>query len=1022
MRFSGLRSKRKRRRGTPPRRRGIGNPRGVSILQSSSSAVRKSASEKPRFTHYHRVGLSSAPKRKSVGYPDPKGHVSSFSKASQVPRNSKPLTNISNQDMNPNPSGYRIASPAPSDSLPMFRTAPAAQQPLRNKNRMSKKFGLESLFVAVVGRGFREENQDGLVEGQSLYLRHERYNPHDRNAVAVHNASSRLQIGYLERSLAAIVCHLLKHTNFLLEICSIPMYKGARLPCVLRWKSSNRNNDLLKPLRDLSTEQARMGTTWRDCLTNEALSHAEPKENPKNKKNSKNRKYKQRTLFSPLFRVGFSKSSKQTSTSSKAKAIPIPVPILNHIFYYVNALQDYAVCRTVCRKWLGALNGFMPNKMIFLSAITRGSKKDPKDFVELLRSIGKIKFGLSKVQEKHLLKRAINSRTLSADDVKTLKRLFKTKSELLFGRESAPNIAVLTWILLTVSTKKLPLLLNALTSNLGPNAPPRHVVSDLLYYIARITLSPCFEEPNHRSGYDLICWLRKQSLEFPLFEGSVRLTGEQASVVTKELTGKKILKVVACAGSGKTTLLRAYARARPDSRFLYLAYNASVGAHAKKTFPKNVTCANIHKLAYQRIGYKYQKKLRGDFSFTGNDLTRERLVQMVVQNYLSSADDEIEQSHVDNTVPEKSRNSANFLKLSRAYWEQMRDLDDKKVHMTHDGYLKIYQLSRDDLSRKFDVIFLDEAQDSNDVVCSILMKQNIPKLIVGDPHQRIYSFLGGKGAFTRLPADYSYKLTQSFRFGSNLAYFASRFLTANDSNSLVIGTTRETKIEILPEEPEAYPAWSRVRHTCICRTNVQLFDEAVEFVSGGGPWHWRKPKLRERALGFVGGIDGYNFNAILDVFHLINGSWKEIKTNKIKRFAKRDHNPEVVFAQLKEYSKATEDKELLGACRIVLRHKQEIPQLINRIHATCVKDCRQAFLTVTTAHKAKGLEWERVRLSEAKTPCEWIPRLGGKRSTLFMWQLLEQRGLSGSHRHSPDGLKIALKGSNVRMLKGSKSW
>eukprot|EP00954_Amorphochlora_amoebiformis_P006196 486131-Amorphochlora_amoeboformis.AAC.2 len=56
--------------------------------------------------------------------------------------------------MNPNPSGYRIASPAPSDSLPMFRTAPAAQQPLRNKNRMSKKFGLESLFVAVVGRGW----------------------------------------------------------------------------------------------------------------------------------------------------------------------------------------------------------------------------------------------------------------------------------------------------------------------------------------------------------------------------------------------------------------------------------------------------------------------------------------------------------------------------------------------------------------------------------------------------------------------------------------------------------------------------------------------------------------------------------------------------------------------------------------------------------------------------------------------------------------------------------------------------
>ena len=43
-------------------------------------------------------------------------------------------------------------------------------------------------------------------------------------------------------------------------------------------------------------------------------------------------------------------------------------------------------------------------------------------------------------------------------------------------------------------------------------------------------------------------------------------------------------------------------------------------------------------------------------------------------------------------------------------WEQMKDLSNHKVQMTHDGYLKLYQLQSPKLDQ-YDVILIDEAQD-----------------------------------------------------------------------------------------------------------------------------------------------------------------------------------------------------------------------------------------------------------------------------------------------------------------------
>lgn len=56
--------------------------------------------------------------------------------------------------------------------------------------------------------------------------------------------------------------------------------------------------------------------------------------------------------------------------------------------------------------------------------------------------------------------------------------------------------------------------------------------------------------------------------------------------------------------------------------------------------------------------------------------------------------------------------------------------------MTHAGYLKLFQLSRPILGRTYDVIMLDEAQDSNPCIASIVLRETgCARILVGDSHQ-----------------------------------------------------------------------------------------------------------------------------------------------------------------------------------------------------------------------------------------------------------------------------------------------
>jgi hypothetical protein len=85
---------------------------------------------------------------------------------------------------------------------------------------------------------------------------------------------------------------------------------------------------------------------------------------------------------------------------------------------------------------------------------------------------------------------------------------------------------------------------------------------------------------------------------------------------------------------------------------------------------------------------------------------------------------------------------AQVLSLVEQAWRVMKDSNDTALPMTHSGYVKLYQLSRPDLSRAYDVIMLDEAQDVSPAIGDVILRQKAPRVLCGDSHQAIYSFIG----------------------------------------------------------------------------------------------------------------------------------------------------------------------------------------------------------------------------------------------------------------------------------------
>ena len=437
----------------------------------------------------------------------------------------------------------------------------------------------------------------------------------------------------------------------------------------------------------------------------------------------------------------------------------------------------------------------------------------------------------------------------------------------------------------------------------------------------------------------------------------MQLTQEQHNIINSVFN----IKINAVAGSGKTTTVIEYAKTRPKgSKILYLAFNKVVKTEAIKKFADkglhNVKVETAHSLAYKHIVYQngYNVQANGYKTYEiaeilGLQGNGEKHAEYIVANHINKFiayfcnSDKLkvqDLNYLDVVSDSKAKVFVatfydHIVRFARVFLSKM---DKGEIEITHDFYLKKFQLSNPKLD--FDYILFDEGQDASPAMLDVFFKQKATKVIVGDTHQQIYGWRFAVNSLEK--ANYkTYNLSTSFRFSQDIANLAMESLKLKkqlgEYTPLAItgmGTSKTLKTK-----------------AALGRTNLGLLLKAIEYVT-------EKGKLKH--LYFEGNFNSYTYAddgaSLYDVLHLYNGKRRLIKDKLIKEMKDLD--------ELEDYIKKTEDVQLGMMVEIVREYGNEIPEIIKTIKERHVADDEKdkAQIIFSTVHRCKGMEYDVIEL------------------------------------------------------------
>ena len=430
----------------------------------------------------------------------------------------------------------------------------------------------------------------------------------------------------------------------------------------------------------------------------------------------------------------------------------------------------------------------------------------------------------------------------------------------------------------------------------------------------------------------------------------MHLTHEQQAVIDSEAPS---VAVTAFAGTGKTTTLEAYTRARPRTRFTYLAFNRAVRDAAAARFGSNVRAVTAHSLAFRAVGARFEHKLAAgglrpykllsDVPFlcpqtwaSEDRLLCAHYIVETVNQFIWSADRELSSRHClapDTAFADAPFGREEVVHKASVIWRAMITATESRVPMTHDGYLKLYQLTEPELPG--DVILFDEAQDANHAMLSMVLRQQGKRAVfVGDPHQQIYGFRGATSAFDVLGEAEHLTLSRSFRFGPAIGEAATAFLAdAKGETRQLVGASAYASALDLPyaDEPS----------TVVCRSNSSVIRHAIEAMDAG------------LSVGVVGDLRGYDAQRIVDVHALMYGG--RVRSPDLRSLKN--------LSSAEKYARQVGDGELISAIGLLRNCGQRLIHDLQRL-SEYIESNSDPLKTFVTAHKAKGLEFDAVSLAD----------------------------------------------------------
>lgn len=437
-------------------------------------------------------------------------------------------------------------------------------------------------------------------------------------------------------------------------------------------------------------------------------------------------------------------------------------------------------------------------------------------------------------------------------------------------------------------------------------------------------------------------------------------TDEQQEAIDLFSSGSN-LAIEAGAGTGKTSTLRFLAY-ETQHRGAYVAFNRAIVEEARRKMPDNVASSTAHSLAFRAVGVQFAHRLRGGRMRSG-EIARQlgvdpfvvrygseskvlqpsqlaSMVQRAITRFCQSADVEPGPEHlpyiegIDVPKPDGSKGWANNDAVRAVLaphidtaWRDLCDVDGKLPYK-HDHYLKFWQLHEPRIPGEF--VLFDEAQDAAPVMLAAVEAQTDSQLVfVGDSQQQIYEWRGAINALEQVPAEERAMLTQSFRFGPAIAEVANLLLARIPSASLRLKGWPQVESAVI-EVP---------RPDCILtRTNAGAVRLLLQGMRDG---------RRVHLVGGAGEVLAFTRGAR----DLMRSGWTSY--------------PDLMcftsWQQVVEYvAQDPQGDELALLVSLVEEFGVEpILQALEKMPPE-----HEAEQVVSTAHKAKGREWSKVKLFE----------------------------------------------------------
>lgn len=442
-------------------------------------------------------------------------------------------------------------------------------------------------------------------------------------------------------------------------------------------------------------------------------------------------------------------------------------------------------------------------------------------------------------------------------------------------------------------------------------------------------------------------------------------------------------KIIAYAGTGKTSTLVLISHVLGslyNKKGLYLAFNKSIATEAQTKFNSKVLCKTFHALAYanvpkylankiknQRVYPKELAKrydLRDESIKYGNeylDLVKDcskdkfneirskgskrfvsaqfkmQLVNDAIIQFCKSESKQVELEHFKelNWLDEESYNAfiSTLLPVARKHWNAL--IGENDLNIAHDVYVKYWALTEPKI-KGFDYLMMDESQDMDKLMAKLLADQDIPVFYCGDSNQSIYGWRGAVNTLKDLDLP-EVRLTKSFRFGPQIANHANPFLALLGETKPLLGH-EPISSTVFIDHPESVKV-----DAILCRTNKGAFYELVEQTKAF-------PERKFALLADVGEIRNW-----------MTGARSLMKGEPV-------YHPDLVcfssWVDVIEYAELNKaDNEFQYMVRLLEQFDNDFDAVFAVLDMIST-DIETADCVICTVHKAKGLEWDTVLISD----------------------------------------------------------